>query len=393
MNPGPCCVCGVSVSAVTACGVYRTFVCLPDAGDKPASKWLGQKTNRGTGALQPALIEELRVWKQPRTGAMLDEAGLRRGVELWNAHMRAIAYNGAHRTALAILNGSFNYHGIPAVPEFKGEWLTPLSDGPSWNARIWDIPGTGLAPKGKGGRVLAGYDVNGMFLSAAASDLGTGAPVRAKWPNYDVLKYPGWVRVSTLEDAPHNIGSRWEELMWVPTPIAAYLRDAGAQFLIPESLVWEQNRRWLDPHVNLMRSARTALIGLGDDLAAVAVLSKLKGIYSRMLGGLLVSEKHNHGPALNHHWGSQVPALGQARMFRGIDKTSIREPGSVTRAVGIYVDAVWFTMPTAYADPPGLIVSTQLGKFKRAGRVPWTPELATAHEAGNTETLRKALAL
>lgn len=385
-EPAACVVCGQPTYVRTLCGAPRRFRCVDvetyGARDR---QWLAERalaarnrpagTPRSAGAPQPAL-RALLADRWPT----LPPAEVDRAVALWNGYMRSIPYGGGHRTAIAILTGTLHHHQIPAVPPFDPAWLAPLADGPRWSARSWLADG----PIPDGG-ALAGFDVNGMYLSAAASDLGTGAPELVEWPDDKVLKLPGWVKVAALEDAPHGIGARWVEGMWVPTPLVGYLVERGAQVLMPAALVWSRFRRWLDPHVDLMRAARAALIADGGP-AAVAVLAVVKDLYTRMFGGLLRSDQHNTGPALNHHWAAQVPAMAQARMLRGIDQA---RAGTL---VGVYADAAWWRIPHGWAHPPGLILSTQLGKWKPAGRVPWTAELAEHHRAGRGEPIRKALA-
>jgi hypothetical protein len=362
-------------------------------------RWLADKARRdqaaarrpraAQGPAQPALRDTLADFCGA-DGQRLTPAELTEAVELWNQTMRGIEYRGPHRTAVAILSGTFGHSQVPAVPPFDPAWLAPLADGPRWDARSWLT--VGQAPPAGQTAVLVGYDINGAYLSAAATDLGTGPPERHQWPGEDVLKLPGWVRVSSLEGAPHGIESRWVEGQWMPCPLAAYLAERGAQFLTPEALVWSRRRRWLDPHVRLMRDARASLIGL-DTPAARAVLTLVKELYTRMFGGLLRSDKHNHGPALNLGWADQVPSVAQARMLRGVDTAR----GG--RLAGVHVDAAWWWLPVGWEHVPGLIVSSQLGKWKaiadrqgRPIRVPATAELVAAYHAGKPETLRKAIA-
>jgi len=186
--------------------------------------------------------------------------------------------------------------------------------------------------------------------------------------------------------------------MWMPTPLAAYLVDAGAELLISHALVWHRHRRWLDPHADLLRRARADLLATPGP-AAAAVLSLVKEIYTRAFGGLLRSEKYNSGATYQPVAGAMVPATGQARMFRALDKTLPLAPdgtpvrtGGDLAVVGIYADAAWFEMPAGYVVPPGLTISTQPGKFKFAGRVQWSEELHQAYANGETEPLRAALA-
>ena len=403
----PCERCGGLTYMRTACGRNRHHDCRPveanssiahtrgreSAGVSAAvndRRWIGaEKARAQQGALQPMLRDELAELLEPRE--------VDRAVALWNANLRGIAYGGAHRTALGILNGTFKHRGIPELPETPTDALKPLSEGPVWNARQWVV--AGAAPAAGAGYDLAGFDVNGMYLSAAAIELGTGAPERAEWPGDAVLTLPGWVRVSTLEGAPWSIGHQWQEGMWMPTPLVAYLRDAGAEFLITESLTWTHHRRWLDPHVDLLRHARTVLMADGTP-AAREVLAIVKELYARMFGGLLESETHNDTRTLRPDWKAAIVGTAQARMFRALDKTR-QQP--TTAVVGFHADAAWFVMPRGWKIPPGLIVSDhpgkpcpdvkchQLGKWKPSGRTPWTADLAAAWERGEHRTLWKAL--
>ena len=341
-------------------------------------------------AEQPVLRGEL-------VAAGVDAATAGRAVKLWNELLRGIEYTGGHRTALGILNGTFKHRGVPDLPEPHPAELGPPGDGPVWSARTWIVRGAGglraardpgalaFAAAG-GGSDLCGFDVNGMYLSAAASELGTGEPVRREWPGDEVLKEPGWVRVAALEGAPWSIGDRWQDGMWFPTQLAAYLADAGAQFLVPESKTQPNHRRWLDPHVDLLRNARGALVDV-DTPEAVALLPYVKNVYTRMFGGLLESDRHNDTRTLRPWWKAGISATGQARMFRGLDKVAA---GTVA-CVGVHVDAAWFVMPRGFTVPPGLELSTKLGKWKPAGRTRWTPELASAYAAGAPRPLWKAL--
>lgn len=410
VSPLPCIICAVLTVVRSACGAPRHHDCAPTPkpfytfnmperkmpprlADQPSTyftieksepKWLGaqharEKRGAQMGQLQPRLREEL--------SERLDRAELDTAVTLWNETMRGIEYQGGHRTALAILNGTFKHHAIPALPPPDPAAMAPLADGPLWVAKEWAVQGAANGGD-LDGNDLCSYDVNGMYLSAAARlELGTGALERAEWPSDEVLKHPGWVRVSTLEGAPWSIADRWEELMWMPTPIVAYLRDAGAQFLIAESLVWRQHRSALDPHVDLLRKTRSRLIEV-DSPAAVELLDIVKDLYARMFGGLLASSDHNDSLTLRPDWKALIFATGQARMFRALDKTHQRAGVGV---VGVYVDAVWFVMPPAFIHPPGLEISTQLGKWKTAGRTPWTQDLRAAWQDGRHKPLWKAL--
>lgn len=356
---------------------------LADRRRRPGT--LGQR-----GTLQPSLAGYL--------ADRLDPAGVTRAVALWNESMRSIPFTNPHRTALDILNGSLKWSSIPALPPLPADALAPLrAEGADvWRRRNWLVSGD-PGPSSEA-LELTGWDVNGMYLSAGDIPLGTGAPELREWPGDEVLKLPGFVQVSTLEGAPWGIGDQWSELQWMATPLAAYLRDAGAQFLIPSALVWPVARKWLGPHVHLFREARKRLFADGTE-ASAEILALVKALYTRIFGAYLASERWNDGPTLRRDWLAQITGTAQARMFRALD----RMRGG--RVVGIHADAAWVLLPPGYEQPPGLNVDAsgqQLGAFKPLtwdqpdgstvpARVPWTPELVTAWQDGRSHPLWAAL--
>lgn len=410
----PCIVCGMPTAMMSGCGFPRHYDCqryaallgaappvivLPDRRPEPV--WLGAKAKREAATRAPDKVGPIQPTLRSDLLALgLDPALVLTGVALWNEAMRNIRYDGAHSTALHILNGSLKHAQVPAVPELPAGTLAPLDDGPIWKKRSWLTPdalnGAGHGPAD----VLAGFDVNGNFHGAGEIELGVGAPLRMDWPKDEVcLTMPGWVRTSSLENAPWSMGDHWQEGMWVPVPIAAYWREQGAQYLITEALVFPKSRRWLRTHTRLLREARIRLQMDGSP-AALAVLVLLKKVTTRMFGGLLSSTEHNHGDSMHKEARSEVVYTAQARFFMALDQTRIR-PG--VGVVGLHADAAWFVMPEGFKTPPGLTVFDHpgkpcpdrtchmLGKFKPAGRVPWTPELTAAWQNREHKTLWRAL--
>lgn len=419
-RPGACVACRGRCAMVTACGIFLHVRCamilvpelpmaamapaavrrqpIAGADGKPKTVWVGAEARKAAASRSPERVGPI----QPALRSHLLEAGLDpalvlRAVALWNDTMRGIRFDGPHRTALNILNGTMKHAKIPELPPLPDGCLDRLKDAPVWNFRSWlthSLNGAGR----EGASVLAAFDVNGSYLGAAEIELGVGEPVWSEWPQDAVLSLPGYVRTSSLEGAPWSILDRWKEGMWLPTPLAAYLRDVGAQFLITEALVWPEHRRWLRPHAGLLREARRMLMMDGSP-AALAVLDVTKEITTRILGGLLGSKDHNDTATLQPAARSQVIGTAQARFFRALDATQVL-PG--VGVAGWNVDAAWFVMPAGYRTPPGLAVSDhrgpcltkechQLGKFKPAGRVAWTPELEAAWQDGQHKTLWRAL--
>jgi hypothetical protein len=312
----------------------------------------------------------------------LDYAGVRRAERLWHEHMRGVPWSGPHATALKILHGGFKWTGIPDLVPLDRATLAPVKEGLMWNARSWLHKDGPLPESGW----MRSYDINGMYLSAADVELGSGQPELREWPELDsIAKLPGVVQVSTLEGAPWSIASRWVEGMWMPLPLAVYLAESGAEFLTPRALVWPDHRRWLGPHVNLFRNARLTL-GALDDPAAAATLRAVKAVYTRLFGGLIHSDKHNPGATNRPDWFWTVFATGQARMFRAL-------ADATAPVVGFHADAVWFLVDDQDAAPGGITISGQLGKFKAAGGAAWDRAARDAHEAGNHAALKTRFSL
>lgn len=348
-------------------------------------EWLNYYRLTVPGTPQPELREYL--------AGRLDDRDIDRAVVMWNMLMRGIRYHGGHVTAGNILNGGLKHHKIPPVPEWRREWLDPLKSAPVWVFRSWATPGAVDWDALTGPRHLASYDVNGMFLSAAACDLGSGAPELGTREDASVLKLPGWVLVEAMDPVPAWLGDRWrDEPMWMPTALVELLVERDVLPLWSRSLIWTETRRWLDPHVQLFRNARKKLLAIGGgstpalDPAAGELLAIVKEIYTRAFGGRVRPKNiasNEDEAAVNHGWGRTLAAVAQARMLRHV--TAVRPH----RLAGIYHDAAWF-LPPATKEVP-LETSTQLGKFKAAGRLPWTDDLATLYAGGHLKAIARML--
>lgn len=307
--------------------------------------------------------------------------------QLWSQHMRGIVFRGPHPTAKAILNGALRHAKVPALPPFDLADLAEIFDGTRWHSRHWVVPGASVAA----GDIIRAADINGMYLSAAEIDLGTGAPVYRAMRDETDLKLPGWVLMGEGVPAglPHGLDGWIKPGMWVPTPIVAYLIERGFTLDIARVAVWEKARRWLRPHATLLRNARRELLGYPDpnhpdgfvrypkgsphDMA----LSCVKPIYTRMFGGLLRSDKYNKTTTLRPDWADLVAATAQARMFRALDK--VKAPLLVINA-----DAAVWTVPGLGVEPAGLEhpADRKLGKWKPVGWGQLDQTAVRAYEVG-----------
>ena len=338
----------VSGASTTPAGVHRTYL----------SEWLADQHPEATRD-------------------DLDRAEL-----LWHQLVRGIEFRGPFETAKRILNGGLRHQSIPDLPPLDRAHLAPIDPASAdvWGGRTWMVPGDPLPE----GQWLASYDVNGMYLSAAGCELGTGDPVLTEGRKLpaDWAKMPGWVRLTKPADkAPYGLADRLSAGMWVPTPLASYLADLKALPPLDAGLLWPQHRRWLGPLVKLFREARDELVG--DDLATRMTMRAIKATYTRLFGGALRSERWNDTATLRPDWGELIRVTGQARMLRNLDKTT-------ARVIGVHVDAAWLVLPDQTSAPSGLKISAQLGKFKPHGRTEITPALIEAHRVGRWRPLYDA---
>jgi hypothetical protein len=347
------------------------------------SRWL---TDPGKGGWPEATAEELAEAER-----------------LWLANMRNIAFQGPHVTAKAILSGALKHAKIPELSPLSAEALAEIRGLHKWTSGAFGCP-IEITP----GAVVAGYDVNGMFPSAGACELGTEDPERfddeASLPS-DWTTMPGYVRLaSTPAGLPYGLDTRLSAGLWVPVPIAAYLLKRGHALALDAGLLWARHRRWLGVHNRIWREARAALAPMDGRPAAMAHQA-VKAVHVRMFGGLLASEKHgrtvehDQGELLRPDWRDMIIATAWVRMWLGLDKA-----GLDGRVIAFNVDTALVALPDTLTDrghPAGLAVclsreettagtavTTEApelgkpGKFKELGRAVLTEDMAKAARVG-----------
>lgn len=396
-DPAPCVCCGKPTGVVSLCGVPRTYVC-PGRTRAP-----GEPANSPDPAPVSQFEEHtgLIPWLRTKFPAASD-VQVRYAERLWKDSMRGIGWNGPGATAKNILNGTLKHHSIPELPEFTSGYV--------WKGRDWQLGGTPWTdrtwmtedrPAASVGSRLSSWDINGMYLGAAASEMGLGDPLRLEHlPEAATAKgspvwwsVPGYVQPLEFgDDYTYDLALRMTKPgQWIPTPLAAYMDQTRKVTRWGPAVLWPQHRRVLDPHVDLMRAARKRLMSLttercpsecvcGPHLALRAV----KSVYTRMFGGMLRSERYNDSETLRPDWGDMISSTGQARMFRALDRASA--PVSA-----IHADAAWFVTP-ADTVPTGLTVDTQiLGKFKPPKMIDLDAAAVRDYTAGSWMALAKRL--
>lgn len=202
---------------------------------------------------------------------------------------------------------------------------------------------------------LAAYDRNGSYLAAMNAELPTGEPDHLDAEADLDLSLPGWVRVARVDGlAPGTLDpfARYED-RWIPTPIAKLAGELGATLTVVEALIWPRHHRWLYDIYSRLRQARQVLLTAGPDPAQAAAYATLQATYKQGYGRLAQTQPG---------WHAMVPANAVANTIRGALRVT-RAGGLVVAAGGTDVIVVWQDNPET--PPPGLEVSSQLGKWKR----------------------------
>lgn len=213
------------------------------------------------------------------------------------------------------------------------------------------------------GRVVCEMDVNAQFLAAARSALcGDGEPIEldaaqaAEWDQLDLVRLPGYVVLASPPDLSglprHAVGafagllSGRKDLL--PNPLAVYLvRDHGVRLDIGEAVVWHTRTvtddrtgkpetvtaygkrlaKWAEVLTDGRAMLTTAAAGQSWDHPARLALTVLKRTYSKTIGSMLRSTRHNtlRGKPtgwLRPDWYDQVIATASANLLRSLDKAA-----------------------------------------------------------------------
>jgi len=248
----------------------------------------------------------------------------------------------------------------------------------------WVTPGVELD-----GRSVTSLDVNGQYLAAARSvELGDGQPVSYNRPRggvSELVKLPGYVllgaEVNTRHPALGTIAKG--SLLAMPT-VAYLLRDCGVEVDAERVVVWHEHGRRLSAWAGRFAEALASLPA-GRDVPTTYARALVKEVYVAYLGGMLRSQRWNGLPRPD--WSDQVVTQAEANKLRALDKATAA--GAVV--LGSWRDAAWFVADDAPHEPPGLTVSTQLGKWKVERYAEVSPELVQAYASGSPSVFRDAL--
>lgn len=220
------------------------------------------------------------------------------------------------------------------------------------------------------------FDINGQHLAAASSlKIGHGEPVLETGPAFD-KGAPGYWELDYGDG----------DTVWLTTPGAEWeLRPdvEGRPPRIVRAWIWDRRSRFLESWYRTLRDARAALLDIPGyhDAGLPAAkqqpsLRAVKAIY-RAGAGRLASQKRNRPDDPFYQPYAYWAIVAEARTRLLLNLTRLTQP-----PVAIDVDSAWWLTdepsPQLFAQKIGLIVSSQVGKWKHEGTYP-------------AETVRQAL--
>lgn len=231
-------------------------------------------------------------------------------------------------------------------------------------------------PDGARFRFLHVLDLNLAYAAAASSlALGTGDVERVDWPRnvqvpglYLVELAPRWAH----PEPPPYVRAPWADedhtALWVTAPTAERLAQYGHEPL--EAFQYQESGRFLRPWYEMLRDARTALLGRPG-----AALDAVKQVCRHGLGRLAADEGRTlprgaeyleDDPNFQPVWAWSVIAETRCRLQRRVAALAPHD-----LPVAVDTDAVYFlssrTTPEVLGVSLGLPVGTGLGQFKGAG--------------------------
>lgn len=273
---------------------------------------------------------------------------------------------------------------LPAELDDHGPVAEVTDSGRLLRYAEWLTPGVELD-----GRYITSLDVNGQYLAAARSvELGDGQPVSYDRPRggvSELVKLPGYVLLGAKVNTGHPALGTIAKGSLLAMPTVAYLlRDCGVEVDAERVVVWHEHGRRLSAWAALFAAALTSLPA-GRDVPTTYARALVKEVYVAYLGGMLRSPRWNGRPRPD--WSDQVVTQAEANKLRALDKATAA--GAVV--LGSWRDAAWFIADDAPHEPPGLTVSTQLGKWKVERYAEVSPELVQAYASGSPSVFRDAL--
>jgi hypothetical protein len=249
---------------------------------------------------------------------------------------------------------------------------------------------------------VAAWDVNAQRLAACSRlALGVGGLEYVDWdaagaPEQNELKLPGYHYVESVEQRHAGAIPPIFEPGWHTTPRVAMARYLHLDPVVRCSWVWTEHLPYLDPFYERMRVARERLLSHHPDPGVrherAIALGALKQTYLQPFGRLRSARLRDaRDVRYRPSWYDTIIGQELARQYLRLHE--LAEAGVAVLAV--YFDTIICEVPSPDWTPEQLTVSSQLGKYKRAGGVLSTAEAHAALYVGDgayeVGTLMKAL--
>ncbi|MGI8446966.1 MAG: DUF927 domain-containing protein [Streptosporangiaceae bacterium] len=232
--------------------------------------------------------------------------------------------------------------------------------------------------KVKPGVAFTGFDINGQFPAAAGStELGDGEPEVIEYPRAlgDLINLPGYVRVARANRTGHPAFGTLAADSCLPMPFVKFLtRDLGLTIPAAEVIYWPRKGKRLAVYVKYAyREPRERLVAMPDTMPVRLAWAALKDQANAFIG-MLRSEKYSKGGFYQPAWYDMIVSTAEANALRAIRKVTVQPVAKIA-------DTAYWVAEDAPRTPEGLIVSSQLGKWKPERWGPVTAEFADAYRA------------
>jgi len=162
-------------------------------------------------------------------------------------------------------------------------------------------------------------------------------------------------------------------------PFVQFLtRDLGLDVPAAEVIYWPRKGKRLSVYVKYAyRQPRERLAAMPDSLPVRLAMAALKDQANAFIG-MLRSEKYSKGGFYRPDWYDMIVSTAEANALRSFKKCAIQP-------VAKMADTAYWVADDAPRTPEGLVVSSQLGKWKieRHGLI--TAEFANAYRAKDTQ--------
>lgn len=206
------------------------------------------------------------------------------------------------------------------------------------------------------------FDIRAMYLAASnVALLGRSAPELTGQADFDILRPGYWhVRRDQLRDAPAELVRAGDSsLVWLTTPVMAYLHEQGMRPEIFDSWTSERGGRYLKGWAERLTAA-LKMTPPAEDAGAPGLERALKDTYKRTVG-MMASEG---GRIFRPDWRDEIVDRARVNVLRKC--ANLKDAQNVT-PLRYNIDSVWI----ASNDGPD-VVGRGLGiEYDEGGAEKW----------------------